>query len=246
MGVWEGYGYRRQSGRLATSARATLHIDRDKIAKDAWGWKYRNLQPKCYLVIQGIDQVNLRSRDSQACLSILARSPSVGIIASIDRIDGGLMWDDELFERFQWKSFHVPTFEPGAFATDFPLFPPKSVKSDVNISVNLDIDSKLYSFSEVHKRLILLIAERIVSQTSSSSSSSASAAAVTSDDSEKNYYSEDELFAKAKTLWIVSTKDQFNSLIKELIDQSIIVVTKRLISMTPTLAQTIVDKLNNK
>ena len=67
---------------------------------------------KIFLVIHNIDGQMLRSDTAQTALSVLAQSPSVHIIASVDHINAPLLWDQKKLSRFNWLWYDTTTFEP--------------------------------------------------------------------------------------------------------------------------------------
>ena len=65
-----------------------------------------------FLVIHNIDGATLRGETAQTALSILAQSPSVHLLASIDHINAPLLWDQKKLSRFNWLWYDVTTYEP--------------------------------------------------------------------------------------------------------------------------------------
>ncbi|RUS90205.1 hypothetical protein EGW08_002084, partial [Elysia chlorotica] len=74
--------------------------------------EYRNKDEDVFLVIHNIDGVLLRSDKCQAVLSQLAEVEGFHIIASLDHINAGFMWDQTKFFRFRWLWYETPTFAP--------------------------------------------------------------------------------------------------------------------------------------
>jgi origin recognition complex subunit 2 len=67
---------------------------------------------RLYLVINNIDGINLRSEKIQTTLSILASTPNIHMVATIDHIHTVFMWDALKTTRFNWCWHATPTFEP--------------------------------------------------------------------------------------------------------------------------------------
>ena len=65
-----------------------------------------------FLVIHNIDGASLRDENSQNCLSILAQSSSIHILASMDHINAVLMWDQTKLGHFRWVWHGTTTYEP--------------------------------------------------------------------------------------------------------------------------------------
>ena len=65
-----------------------------------------------YLVIHNIDGQMLRSDTAQTALSILAQSPFIHIVASVDHINAPLLWDQKKLSRFNWLWHDTTTYEP--------------------------------------------------------------------------------------------------------------------------------------
>ena len=56
----------------------------------------------CYLLINNIDGVSLRSPEAQATLADLASTGVVRVVASLDHVNAPLLWDKKLLARFNW------------------------------------------------------------------------------------------------------------------------------------------------
>ena len=72
-----------------------------------------------FLVIHNIDGQMLRSDTAQTALSILAHSPSIHIIASVDHINAPLLWDQKKLSRFNWLWYDTTTYEPYCDETSY-------------------------------------------------------------------------------------------------------------------------------
>lgn len=78
-----------------------------------------NKHEQLYLTIHNIDGTMLRSNTAQTILSLLAQSPSIYLIASIDHIHAPLIWDQTQCGRFNWLWYDVTTFEPYTEETSY-------------------------------------------------------------------------------------------------------------------------------
>ena len=65
-----------------------------------------------FLLIHNIDGTSLRSEKAQVALSILARSPHIHVVASVDHINASLIWDQGRLGRFNWIWHDITTYEP--------------------------------------------------------------------------------------------------------------------------------------
>ena len=65
-----------------------------------------------FLIIHDIDGQMLRSDTAQTAVSVLAQSPSIHIIASVDHINAPLLWDQKKLSRFNWLWYDTTTYEP--------------------------------------------------------------------------------------------------------------------------------------
>ncbi|CAG8613568.1 3363_t:CDS:1 [Paraglomus brasilianum] len=74
---------------------------------------------RLYILIFNIDGVNLRSERTQTCLSILASNPNIHLVASVDHINAGLLYDNVRASRFNWVWHDITTYEPYIAETSF-------------------------------------------------------------------------------------------------------------------------------
>ncbi|XP_061432336.1 origin recognition complex subunit 2 [Lethenteron reissneri] len=72
-----------------------------------------------YLVIHNIDGEMLRAERSQRVLGQLASLPNVHLIASVDHINGPLIWEQSKVGWFNWLWCEVTTYEPYAEETSY-------------------------------------------------------------------------------------------------------------------------------
>ncbi|KAJ2698182.1 Origin recognition complex subunit 2 [Coemansia sp. IMI 209128] len=73
-----------------------------------------------YFVVHNIDGPCLRKH--QAALAVLASSPSIHLLASIDHIEAPLIWDSSTTTRFNWAWHDLTTFEPYTVETSYENF----------------------------------------------------------------------------------------------------------------------------
>ena len=69
------------------------------------------LRKDVFLIIHNIDGPMLRGETAQTALSLLAQSPSIHILASIDHINAPLSWDQRKLSKFNWLWHDVTTYE---------------------------------------------------------------------------------------------------------------------------------------
>lgn len=71
----------------------------------------KDLQKEVFLIIHNIDGSMLRGDMTQTALSLLAHSPSIHILASIDHINAPLCWDQRKVSKFNWLWHDVTSYE---------------------------------------------------------------------------------------------------------------------------------------
>ncbi|GFO49987.1 origin recognition complex subunit 2-like [Plakobranchus ocellatus] len=72
--------------------------------------EYINRDEDMFLMIHNIDGILLRSDKCQAILSLLAEIKGFHIIASLDHINAGFLWEQMKYFRFRWLWYETPTF----------------------------------------------------------------------------------------------------------------------------------------
>jgi origin recognition complex subunit 2 len=72
-----------------------------------------------YLVVHNLDGTSLRNERAQSALSMLASCPNIHMIASVDHINAGLLWDNAKSRRFNWVWHDITTFEDYLVETSF-------------------------------------------------------------------------------------------------------------------------------
>ncbi|KAJ1865182.1 Origin recognition complex subunit 2 [Coemansia sp. RSA 989] len=77
-----------------------------------------------YVVVHNIDGPCLRKH--QAALAVLASSPRIHVLASIDHIEAPLIWDTSTITRFNWAWHDLTTFEPYTVETSYENFTTES------------------------------------------------------------------------------------------------------------------------
>lgn len=73
--------------------------------------KLKDACQEIFFVIHNIDGPSLRGENSQTCLSILAQSPSIHILASMDHINAPLIWDQKKLCHFNWSWYDTTTYQ---------------------------------------------------------------------------------------------------------------------------------------
>ncbi|KAG2220296.1 hypothetical protein INT45_009929 [Circinella minor] len=74
---------------------------------------------RLYIVVHNIDGSSLRNEKAQQALSMLADSPNVHLIATMDHINTGLLWDNVKTSRFNWLWHDATTFDDYLVETSF-------------------------------------------------------------------------------------------------------------------------------
>ena len=65
-----------------------------------------------YILFHSIDGENARTQEVQMALSMLAESPRIHFIASVDHMNAPLVWNNQQADRFNWLWIEAVTFEP--------------------------------------------------------------------------------------------------------------------------------------
>ncbi|KAJ2805536.1 Origin recognition complex subunit 2, partial [Coemansia helicoidea] len=73
-----------------------------------------------YVVVHNIDGACLRKH--QAVLAVLASSPRIRFVATIDHIEAPLIWDTSTATHFNWAWHDLTTFEPYTVETSYENF----------------------------------------------------------------------------------------------------------------------------
>ncbi|KAJ8325759.1 Origin recognition complex subunit 2 [Batrachochytrium dendrobatidis] len=74
---------------------------------------------RLYLVIHNIDGINLRNEKTHTALSRLAECRNIYMLASVDHINAGLLWDTVKMTRFNWLWQDATTFASYIEETSF-------------------------------------------------------------------------------------------------------------------------------
>ncbi|GAA5811699.1 hypothetical protein MFLAVUS_005140 [Mucor flavus] len=72
-----------------------------------------------YIVIHNLDGANLRNERTQTALSMLAKANNIHLVASVDHINSGLLWDNVKSSRFNWIWHDATTFDDYLVETSF-------------------------------------------------------------------------------------------------------------------------------
>ncbi len=79
--------------------------DRKKATPD------RGPPKKLFIIVHNIDGPMLRGGNAQTVLSLLAQSPAIHMLASIDHINAPLNWDQRKLSKFNWLWHDATTYE---------------------------------------------------------------------------------------------------------------------------------------
>lgn len=89
------------------------HSGKFKTDLEHTGFIKRALKAKSkdvFLLIHNIDGSSLRGDNAQRCLSSLAQSPFIYLLADIDHINAPLMWDQKMLSCYNWLWFDTTTY----------------------------------------------------------------------------------------------------------------------------------------
>ena len=78
---------------------------------ERWGGRYAQAQPRLYLIIHDICGKGLNDPISQQCLGVLAKCPSVSILATLVNLNSVLRWTPIALAQYRWTYMHTPTFQ---------------------------------------------------------------------------------------------------------------------------------------
>jgi origin recognition complex subunit 2 len=106
------------SGALGMAAPTGVIQDHVKFICDYFGDKDREYE-SLYIVIHNLDGPNLRNERTQTALSMLARADNIHLVASVDHINAGLLWDNVKSSRFNWIWHDATTFDDYLVETSF-------------------------------------------------------------------------------------------------------------------------------
>ena len=97
---------------LKTKCSATSEKESEKSSKKRQSIPLLPISSEIFLLIHNIDGQMLSSDTAQTALSILAQSPHIHIIASVDHINAPRLWDQKKLSRFNWLWHDTTTYEP--------------------------------------------------------------------------------------------------------------------------------------
>lgn len=72
-----------------------------------------------YIVVHNLDGPNLRNDRTQTALSMLANASNIHLVASVDHLNAGLLWDNVKASRFNWIWHDATTFDDYLVETSF-------------------------------------------------------------------------------------------------------------------------------
>jgi hypothetical protein len=84
---------------------------------------------KYYVIIHSMDAGILKNPEYQAYLSELAEVKSISFIISVDNIKAGMLWSEQMLDRFGFVGVELNTYEDYYYDLEYqaPLF---SLKND--------------------------------------------------------------------------------------------------------------------
>lgn len=96
----------------------------------------------------------MKNEDYQRCLSELAEVRGICLIVSIDNIKAGMMWSEQMLDRFNFMAVEVNTFEDYDTELEYqsPLFSFKNDNQEVGLTFVLK------SMTQNQRNIIKLIA----------------------------------------------------------------------------------------
>ncbi|GAN07663.1 origin recognition complex subunit 2 [Mucor ambiguus] len=72
-----------------------------------------------YIVVHNLDGPNLRNERTQTALSMLANASNIHLVASVDHLNAGLLWDNVKATRFNWIWHDATTYDDYLVETSF-------------------------------------------------------------------------------------------------------------------------------
>lgn len=81
------------------------------------------------MIIHSLDAGSLKNDDYQRNLSEIAEVSGISLIVSVDHIKSGMMWSEQMLDRFNFVAIEINTFEDYDYELEYqsPLF---SFKND--------------------------------------------------------------------------------------------------------------------
>ncbi|KAJ2778351.1 Origin recognition complex subunit 2 [Coemansia javaensis] len=162
-----------------------------------------------YIVVHNIDGQCLRKH--QATLAVLASSPHIRLLASIDHIEAPLLWDSSTATRFNWAWHDLTTFEPYAVETSYENFAADT--RDVGPRGVLHV---LASLTENAKGIFRVLAEYQIAESVMEDGAAPRRAGATPEMPFSSY------FAACRDQFLVSSEMTFRSQLTEFRDHQVI------------------------
>lgn len=106
------------AGALGTTGSTGNIQDHVKFICDYFASEDRDYE-SLYLLIHNLDGPNLRNERTQTALSMLANADNIHLVASVDHINAGLLWDNVKSSRFNWIWHDATTFDDYLVETSF-------------------------------------------------------------------------------------------------------------------------------
>lgn len=203
------------------------------------GGRYLYMREMVFLLVEQMESPSRSSLEAQSCLAMLAECPSVGLVATADHLNVGLLWDTEMLCKFRWMHETLSLMAP--FPMDEAALSAMQGRSEATRAGATGLDFVMSSLSQRHKELlgVLCRAHLATSQAAASNKSrkQKKAAPITVDLT--------DAFNTCKRSLVVGNKADFDRLLRELRDHDLLVhqsgVDERIASLTmpPELIQSL-------
>lgn len=115
--IVNAYNTKYLEGGASSTARQfdmNLRTGTQRGAQSAWASpsKQKKKPPELYLLVHNIDGKNMRPAHVQEALAKLASQDWCRVMASVDHVNAGLLWDDIVASQFRWWWINATTMEP--------------------------------------------------------------------------------------------------------------------------------------
>ncbi len=180
--------------------------------------RLRGCGPKLHIIVHNIGGPGLNSTEAQLALSILASSPSVCLLASLEHLNTPLLWDLTTTSNFNWVLRHISTFRNYVVPSEFALVTLQQVSPRNSYSGCNSLQDILASLQLNHRQLIGGLCKLIVEK-HDKRTMVAKTKLVEMDKSVTTL----ELYAMLKGRMIVKDQEDLNKLLKEFIDHKVLV-----------------------
>ena len=95
---------------------------------------------KYHVIIHSMDAGSLKNEDFQSYISELAEVSGLSLIVSVDHIKAGMMWSEQMLDRFNFIALQIDTFEDFDCELEYqsPLFSFKNDNQEIGLSFVLN------------------------------------------------------------------------------------------------------------